>query len=186
MRLLPLIALIALMGCNPPLTNPFKGGIFHRPAAVKTAAHVPTAGVPAGVNGIGVGQVQTQTLAPLGSGAAKPQPAKPQPGKPQPAKLVPNTPAPAQTTPAVQPILPPASPEEAACRNSGGRWGSAGKSGALSCFHASKDGGKACHKQGDCSSQCLARSKTCAPFWPIFGCTEVLQKDGSLGKLCID
>ncbi len=202
MRLLPLIALMALIGCNQQLTSAFKGGLFGGKAAqtqpVQTAAPV-VAAVPS-AQGLGVAPIQTQTLAPMSGAQVGKKPAieggvgKTIPNAVPVAKPVsevkPTTdvkPSPAvELLPEVKPILPPSSPEEAACRKLRGTWGAVGKSGAKTCFHPSKDAGKSCSKQSDCSSQCLARSKTCAPFWPIFGCTEILQKDGSQVKLCLD
>lgn len=109
------------------------------------------------------GLIRTQTLAPLSQTPQTKPPTLPQ---------------------AVIPT--PTSPEETACRVKGGQWGKAGKLAAMTCYISSKDAGKFCSKQSDCSSQCLARSKTCAPIWPIFGCSQVLQNDGSLVTLCID
>jgi len=80
----------------------------------------------------------------------------------------------------------PISAEQMTCRAKGGEWGKAGNLAAMTCYMPSKDAGKSCSKQRDCSSQCLARSKTCAPIWPMFGCNEVLQNDGSLVTLCIN
>jgi hypothetical protein len=33
---------------------------------------------------------------------------------------------------------------------------------------------------------CLARSGTCAPIMPLFGCNEVLDKQGRRVTLCIE
>ena len=78
------------------------------------------------------------------------------------------------------------SPEEASCIAEGGRWGKAGTSSAMACFRPANDAGKTCTAQSDCTTQCLARSGSCAPFWPIFGCTEVIQNDGSVVQLCLE
>lgn len=80
----------------------------------------------------------------------------------------------------------PMSPDQAACIQSGGRWGAAGTSGAQTCFRPASDAGKSCSIQSDCSTQCLARSRSCAPFWPIFGCTEVVQNNGAVVRLCLE
>ncbi len=80
----------------------------------------------------------------------------------------------------------PQSPEEAACVQDGGRWGKAGDTGAMACFQSMKDAGKTCNKESDCSSQCLARSRSCAPFWPMFGCTDIIQNDGAVVQLCLN
>lgn len=78
------------------------------------------------------------------------------------------------------------SKEQNTCEKRGGNWGNAGKSNLKTCIKRTKDAGKQCRKQGDCDSVCLARSGTCAPVDPLFGCNEVLQKDGSRVTLCID
>lgn len=112
-----------------------------------------------------------------------------------PAEVPPDTPAEAptetsaETAPAVEPEAeprPPASPEEAACVKKGGLWIHAGKSIAFTCVKITRDSGKQCRRGTDCQGVCLARSKTCAPYDPLFGCNEILQDDGSRVTLCID
>lgn len=80
----------------------------------------------------------------------------------------------------------PKSAEQTLCEKTGGQWSVAGQSGAYSCVKPTRDGGKLCTQQGDCQGMCLARSGTCAPFMPLFGCNEVLEKDGRRVTLCID
>lgn len=114
--------------------------------------------------------------------------------KPRPASL--QTQAEATTPPdakaetplATAPTEPPAqtSSEQNACEKRGGIWGNAGKSSGKACVKRTRDAGKQCRKQGDCSSLCLARSGTCAPVKPLFGCNDILQKDGSRVTLCVD
>lgn len=94
-----------------------------------------------------------------------------------------NAAAPASQAPAAP---APKSAQEAACIAEGGLWGGVGNTGAQACIRPAKDAGKSCRKESDCSSQCLARSRSCAPFWPIFGCTEVVQNDGAVVNLCIE
>lgn len=87
------------------------------------------------------------------------------------------------------PLLVPAvekSKEQVTCEKRGGNWGNAGKSKLKTCIRQTRDAGKQCRKQGDCDSACLARSRTCAPIKPLFGCNEILQKDGSRATVCID
>lgn len=80
----------------------------------------------------------------------------------------------------------PSSPEEARCLKSGGSWATAGDSGAKACVRLTRDGGKSCTRQSQCEGFCLARSRTCAPITPMFGCTEILQDDGREVTLCLD
>lgn len=159
MRRLIFLPLLALVACSLPNLQPIKGGFWGKTA--KPAVEQPVTAINSGV-------IKTQTLAPLG----QPTPQTDAPLPPQ------------KTAPKTTPI--PTSPEEAACRAKGGQWGRVGSLAAMTCYIPSKDAGKSCSRQSDCSSQCLARSRTCAPIWPIFGCSDVLQNDGTLVKLCID
>ncbi len=80
----------------------------------------------------------------------------------------------------------PQSPEEIRCLKSGGLWATAGDTGAKACVLRTRDGGKACSKQTQCEGLCLARSRSCAPITPMFGCNEILQADGREVTLCLD
>ncbi len=80
----------------------------------------------------------------------------------------------------------PKSAEQVLCERSGGQWAMAGETGAYTCVKPTRDSGKFCTKKGDCQGMCLARSGTCAPFMPLLGCNEVLEKDGRRVTLCID
>lgn len=90
-----------------------------------------------------------------------------------------------QPTPEEPPPVPQ-SPAEAKCLKSGGVWASAGKTGAQACVQRTKDAGKQCTKQTQCEGFCLARSGTCAPITPMFGCNDILQADGRMVTLCLD
>lgn len=72
------------------------------------------------------------------------------------------------------------------CEKQGGNWDDAGKTGAKACFKRTRDAGKQCRKQSTCESVCLARSGTCAPVKPLFGCNDILQDDGRRVTLCVD
>lgn len=152
------------------------------------------------VNPITGSEIAQSTLpaAPAG-GSAIPAAAKPTDGRPEdlkpdaakptlakPVAVAPSAAEPAATDPAV--VVPAAmiSPEEIACVRAHGSWGTAGRSGAHTCIYSTKDGGKSCSKEDDCEGVCLARSKTCAPVRPLFGCNDILQNDGVLATLCID
>ncbi|MDZ4096879.1 MAG: hypothetical protein U1D35_18450 [Paracoccaceae bacterium] len=110
----------------------------------------------------------------------RPEP-KPRPGQAQPA---------AEPTPPV--VAQPAIPEplksaaQIVCERKGGRYANAGKSGAKTCIRQTRDAGKQCRKAGDCEGACLARSQSCAPITPLFGCNDILQNDGRQVTLCID
>lgn len=157
MRLFALIGLVLFASCTQPFGNLLKGG----------------SSVPTDIAPLSTDAISTQTLSPIGG--SPPSPAQPVP---------PPSPAPSIVAPPVQDE--PASAQEMACRNRGGIWGKAGRLNAMACFQQTKDGGASCSKESDCTTQCLARSRTCAPIWPIFGCSEVLQRDGRLVTLCLD
>jgi hypothetical protein len=56
----------------------------------------------------------------------------------------------------------------------------------MSCIRQTRDGGKQCDSKTDCQGECLARSRTCAPIQPLFGCNAVLMDNGAEVSLCID
>src|SRR3989338_51308 len=125
----------------------------------------------------------TTLYAPLPATATPPEvipPAKPEPVMPEPAKPEPEIlPVPADPPPLVM------TPEEQACFEKGGLWGAVG-SGGTACMYPTRDAGKQCRKESDCDGYCLARSGTCAPYPPMFGCNEIVQDDGVVVTLCID
>jgi hypothetical protein len=89
------------------------------------------------------------------------------------------------TAPAATPaVLKSAS--QIACEEDGGTWARAGPGGGMACVRQTRDGGKQCNSKDDCSGECLARSRTCAPIQPLFGCNAVLMDNGAEVSLCID
>lgn len=106
---------------------------------------------------------------------------KPRPGSVAATEPRIEVPAPATTEPEVR-----ITEEQAICERQGGRWGKAGKSNGRTCIKRTRDGGKQCRKESDCDGVCLARSGTCAPSKPLFGCNEILQNDGRRVTLCVD
>jgi len=150
--------------------------------------------VPA-ANPITVGAVQVTSLdAPPAANPTAP-PATTPAVPPQPAAQA-AAPAAAAATPGPDPAAMPAeaievpavplSPEALACKAQGGFWGRVGDTAAYTCFRQTRDAGKSCRRQTDCETECLARSRTCAPITPLFGCNPVLQADGREVNLCID
>lgn len=75
--------------------------------------------------------------------------------------------------------------QKAACESKGGRFG-AGPTGLQVCYRPTKDANQACTRESDCEGICLARSRTCAPVTPLFGCNEVLTDTGQEATLCVD
>ncbi|MGL4321993.1 MAG: hypothetical protein ACRCS3_14135 [Paracoccaceae bacterium] len=85
-------------------------------------------------------------------------------------------------------VLDPAllTPEGIACTRRGGVWSKIGGGEARTCLKRTRDGGKRCDADRDCQGVCLARSGTCAPVDPLFGCNEILQDDGRRMTLCLN
>jgi hypothetical protein len=191
---------VALAGCSAGAGK----GLFNSRSAANLG------GIASSAAPLDTAVIQTQTLGPAPTGPMTPNAAPnsaPSPAASTPAGRVIGavtapaaTPTPSQdaaeigaaATAALQagrtgaPAAAPKSAEEAACTDAGGRWGKAGNTSAEACFRPSSDGNKACSKESDCTSQCLARSRSCAPFWPMFGCTEVIQNDGAVVRLCLE
>lgn len=153
-----------------------------------------------GASPITGGEVTVTPLTPPpGAGAATPPSAPPAPGPaPDPAKVPPpgaeaakgevaqgETPKGTPPKGDVTVVMPPTSPEEAACRKEGGSWAKVGK-GGRTCLKSTRDSGKSCSSGTQCEGLCLARSGTCAPLKPMFGCNEIFQDDGQRVTLCID
>ncbi|MEM1065600.1 MAG: hypothetical protein AAGJ74_08880 [Pseudomonadota bacterium] len=76
--------------------------------------------------------------------------------------------------------------QERDCLAEGGRWGAGGLSGGMVCYRPTTDGGQSCSQASDCEGVCFARSRTCSPITPLFGCHDVLGALGATAKLCID
>ncbi len=72
-----------------------------------------------------------------------------------------------------------------ACTAKGGNW-STGGSGGFVCITPTRDANQRCSTGRDCEGLCLARSQSCAPIKPFFGCHEVLGDSGLRATLCTD
>jgi hypothetical protein len=83
--------------------------------------------------------------------------------------------------------LPPLPHEtlEVECRKIGGAVSTV-SGGLLACLRETGDSGKQCSRESDCEGQCLARSGTCAPVDPLFGCHEILGDTGTRMTQCRD
>ena len=80
----------------------------------------------------------------------------------------------------------PKSPSQVACEDDGGIWSRTGNGDAMACIRKTRDSGRRCDSKTDCQGECLARSRTCAPFTPMFGCNAVLMDNGAEVTLCLD
>ncbi len=76
--------------------------------------------------------------------------------------------------------------QRALCESKGGRFAPDGVSGAYACFENTHDANKVCTASSQCEGLCLARSGTCAPVKPLFGCQDVLNDTGFRETLCIE
>ena len=80
----------------------------------------------------------------------------------------------------------PKSEMQLVCEKKGGKWARIGKGDKRACVHQTKDSGKRCERESQCDGVCLARSGTCSPFKPLYGCNEILQDNGARVTLCLD
>jgi hypothetical protein len=178
---LPLLAAcqLSLPGRDRPAAeaNPITGGTITTTTLDAAPADVPPlADVPA---------TQAQPAAPTDPAltpAAETAAAAPAAGT-APAPVS-DTPAPIDAVP--EQSEPVKSASQIACEEEDGTWARAGANGGMSCVRQTRDGGKKCDSKTDCQGECLARSRTCAPIQPLFGCNAVLMDNGAEVSLCID
>ena len=176
-------------------------------AACAPQAKAPDQPSPVGV-GVDTGGIETTPLdAPTNGGAASAQsaatgaatndtasaPAEPAAQTVPVAEATSSTPHPearpgesgdSAAAPAPEPA--PKSQPQMLCEASGGFWGQSGTSGGFLCQKMMKDGGKVCHKKGDCTGECLGPSQTCSPVAPLMGCNDVMDAEGRRVTLCLD
>lgn len=77
-------------------------------------------------------------------------------------------------------------PQRAACERTGGRWGKVPGRDAFTCFQTTRDANERCETARDCEGLCLARSRTCAPETPLFGCHEIVSAAGLRQTICTE
>ena len=75
--------------------------------------------------------------------------------------------------------------QRAACEARGGRFGAGGAEGSFVCYENTRDANQSCSSGLDCEGLCLARSQTCSPVKPFFGCHEVLSNSGARSTVCL-
>ena len=73
-----------------------------------------------------------------------------------------------------------------ACEKKGGRWGPAPSKASFVCYRTLSDANTGCRVESDCEGMCLARSRTCSPIEPFFGCHQVLSDSGFQQTLCVE
>lgn len=73
--------------------------------------------------------------------------------------------------------------EKAACLARGASWSRVAGT-VFTCVEQTGDGGQSCQSSATCKGVCLARSMTCAPVRPLFGCNEILNDSGLRVTMC--
>ena len=161
---------------GPPSGNPVTGGEIEVTALDAPAGETPTTPAAAGAEPAGQGKAAAQS---------SPQPAsEPVPAAGTEPKADPGTPAPKADLEAAP--VTPKSEMQLACEKKKGSWSGIGKGDARACVFQTRDGGKRCTKESQCEGVCLARSGTCSPLKPLYGCNEILQDNGARVTLCLD
>lgn len=189
-RTLAVMALLGLAACvmpqagggKPKAPNPVTGGEIEvtaldapAPAPAKPNAKAPNADAP-------VSAPKAPAEADGAPAAAAPAPAGTKPAAADPAAA---DSAAAGAAPPAEPA-PPKSEAQIACEKRGDLWTRLPDSQAQTCVTRTRDAGKSCTTSRMCEGECLARSGTCAPYTPLFGCNEIFQDDGTRMTLCLD
>ncbi|SEC02630.1 hypothetical protein [Rhodobacter sp. 24-YEA-8] len=175
---------LTLGGCLPGFEKSGAGGagvektattVITGDAIETTALGPPGAavGAPGAKTAPAAAAVATSGNAPAEAAAA----AAPAPPETVPPEVAPPEAAPVETNPFT-------AEARLTCEKAGGNWAKTG-SGFNSCVWSTKDSGKRCTASTQCEGQCLARSGTCAPFTPLFGCSEILDDSGRRMTECL-
>lgn len=77
-------------------------------------------------------------------------------------------------------------PQQTACERRGGNWALTPSRNTFTCYQQTSDANKLCDSSDDCSGECLARSRTCAPVTPLYGCHEILTSEGVRQTRCLE
>ncbi|MCF1708844.1 hypothetical protein L0V05_08455 [Tabrizicola sp. J26] len=198
LRPLILVALLVLSACklSLPGAQPKEGE--PTPAASAAATDIAVTPLDAAKPGSAKSDAPQPEAAAATAGAkpaAAPAAAGGKPGKPQMAasEVAPTEPDPAAKAAvdaAAEAVQPPPpvykSPAQLACEKKKGVYSKVGSTGARACVMETRDAGKHCSKKSDCEGQCLARSQTCSPITPLFGCQDILGLNGERMTQCID
>ena len=152
----------------PPAGNALTGGEIEVTALDAPAGETPVTPIAAGTNPVGEAKAATQA-APAAEADATAEPGSPAPK------------ADLEATP-----VTPKSEMQLACEKKHGKWSGIGKGDARACVFQTRDAGKQCDRESQCDGVCLARSGTCSPYKPLYGCNEILQDNGARVTLCLD
>lgn len=184
------LSLVAVFLCATGLLAACQTSQVGKPASAVTPNAV--AGDPIEVKALDAvpGEAQASEPAPeakpAGTETAAPQaaPASAEAGTPAEPSAEAGEPAPKPDL-AETPVTPK-SDMQLACEKKRGKWAKIGKGEARACIFQTKDGGKRCERESQCEGVCLARSGTCSPFKPLYGCNEILQDNGARVTLCLE
>lgn len=193
-KALAILALLGLAACVLPQggagkssgPNPVTGGEIE-----VTSLDDPAPAPKAGARKDGKAEKPAPTAAPPAQ-AAGPDDPRPKSRPQTEAKAPDDAPAPAaeEAVPAPEAAVAepgtPKSDAQMACEKRGDLWAKLPNSQAQTCVKRTKDAGKSCKTSKECDGECLARSGTCAPYTPLFGCNDILQDDGRRMTLCLD
>jgi hypothetical protein len=193
-RALALIVTLGLAACVTP------GGDGPVPADAITGGAVATTALPppaavAVPEEVAAGVVAEEPVAGVVAEAAAAEAVAEAAAVEEPAAGEPAGEEPAAGEPAAEPVTeapvaappPPPGPAQLACERRGGSWLRVIEgSEARSCVRRTRDSGKRCDDGTDCQGDCLARSGTCAPVMPLFGCQDILDDTGRWMTQCIE
>ncbi|MEM6635347.1 MAG: hypothetical protein AAF667_05585 [Pseudomonadota bacterium] len=76
--------------------------------------------------------------------------------------------------------------QQEACEDQGGRFAGGPREGTQVCYLPNADANEPCSNATDCDGLCLARSRSCSPVTPIFGCVEILLAGGLPVTQCFE
>lgn len=76
--------------------------------------------------------------------------------------------------------------QRADCERQKGRFGLSPNGVTYICFKTMSDANQTCTTGRDCQGLCLARSRTCSPIDPFYGCHEVISSSGVRQTLCTE
>jgi len=113
-----------------------------------------------------------------------PEEAAAQPAVPE-REPQPEPPPEAAPEPTPEPEAPMLAQQRLLCQQTGGQL-MPRAAGIYACVHPTRDAGRSCNAARDCEGLCLARSGTCAPFAPLYGCQEVFTLPGRRETLCTE
>ncbi len=71
------------------------------------------------------------------------------------------------------------------CTKQKGRFVQRGEGGTYTCVTPTRDANKRCDDSSDCDGICFAKSRTCAPVTPLFGCYDALE-NGRVVNICTE